>query len=298
MAFTNPIFDTLCDLKVCYADSVTRLQTYVRDRNDIDVLQCTRSGVIFLSSVDHIDLAHYNSKPPTHRFGAGKRAIITTNDDTERRFRDFSNLVRGKCWLDVGAGSGAVLDRLGPLSESYAGIEPQEIAAHFLRELGHTIYQNLENVPDGSFDVVTLFHVFEHIQKPLDFLQGLRSKMSEGGRLIIEVPHARDFLIKFVDCQAFRDHTFWSEHLILHTRQSLAALLEAGGFNVKSISGIQRYPLANTLHWLSEGAPGGHEIWSALRNDGLDSAWGNVLGNLDLTDTLVAEARIAECTLK
>jgi len=298
MTFTNPIFDTLCDLNVCDAGSVTRLQSYVRDRNDIDVLQCTRSGVIFLSSTDHIDLSHYNNKPPTHRFGTDKRAIITTNDDTERRFKTFANLVRGKRWLDVGAGSGAVLDRLGPLSSVCAAVEPQETAAGFLKELGHTVYRRLEDVPNANFNIITLFHVFEHIQAPVELLRNLRSKLAEGGRLIIEVPHARDFLISFVDCQAFRDHTFWSEHLILHTRQSLAALLEAGGFHVHSISGVHRYPLANALHWLDTGTPGGHEAWSALTDENLDTAWSHVLGRLDLTDTLVAEARATQEALE
>jgi len=291
MTFNNPIFDELCQLGVCNPDTVTKLHPRVRDRDDIDVLQCAQSGVIFLSETQHIDISHYEAKAPTHRPGAGKRAIISTNDDTERRFSAYGNIVRGKRWLDIGAGSGAVLDRFGPVALEYAGVEPQETAASFLKDLGHPVYRSLEEVPQGSFDVITLFHVFEHLQSPMDMLQQAHDKLAPGGRIIIEVPHARDFLISFVACPEFRDHTFWSEHLVLHTRASLNALLCAAGFQVTAVTGVHRYPLANALHWLAKGKAGGHEHWSMLRDTALDQAWGDVLARQDMTDTLVADAR-------
>ncbi len=288
----NPIFDLLCQLGVCNRQSVIKLHPNVRDRSDIDVLKCTQSGVIFLSETQHIDHSHYEAKAPTHRFGVDKRAIINTNDDTERRFREYGNAVRGKRWLDIGAGSGAVLDRLGPITREYAGVEPQETASAFLSDLGHPVYKSLEDAPDDGFDVITLFHVFEHLQDPLALLRTAQKKLTNGGRLIIEVPHARDFLISFVECPEFRDHTFWSEHLILHTRASLTALLTAADFQVTAITGVHRYPLANALHWLSKGKAGGHERWSMLRDSQLDHAWGDVLARQDMTDTLVADATL------
>jgi hypothetical protein len=90
---------------------------------------------------------------------------------------------------------------------------------------------------------------------------------------------------------AFRSFTLWSEHLILHTRESLRRFVEAAGFVDVRVSGHQRYPLANHLHWLKEGRPGGHVHWSMLRDDGLDAAYAAVLVRLDLTDTLIVDAR-------
>src|SRR5690554_4247893 len=292
MSFDNPIFETLCSLGVCYADAVTQLQPFVRDRQDIAVLQCQKSGVIFLSGTDHIDLSHYDAKAPTHRYGTSKREIITTNDDTERRYQSFANIVRGKRWLDFGAGSGAALDRLGPLTSEYAAVEPQETTASFLTQLGHKVYRRVDKVPEAKFDVITLFHVFEHLNSPLATLNELKRKLAPGGRLVIEVPHARDFLINTADCIAFQEHTFWSEHLILHTRASLSAMLQAAGLEVTAVSGVQRYPLANALHWLAKGLGGGHVTWSHFRDNNLDNSWQSMLAKLDLTDTLIAEAHI------
>lgn len=290
----NPIHELLCSLGVCDDAHAERIQEFVRDRDDVNVMRCNKSGVIFLDRVDHIDPTHYDNKAPTHRYGTSKRDIIRTNDDTERRFQSFRNEVRGKSWLDFGAGSGAILDRLAPLSKSAAAVEPQQEAANFLTALGHTVYRRLEDVPAQGFDIITLFHVLEHLSNPVEILSGLKKKLSSNGRIFIEVPHARDFLIAFADNPAFKAHTFWSEHLILHTRESLRAIIQHSGLNIRAITAVQRYPLANHLFWLIEGKAGGHEKWSSLRDSALDEAWANTLARLDHTDTLMAEAYLDE----
>ena len=95
-------------------------------------------------------------------------------------------------------------------------------------------------------------------------------------------------------CMPYRDHTLWSEHLVLHTRESLSAVIEAAGLTVERIDGCQRYPLANHLHWLCRGEAGGQERWPALCDPDLDAAYAARLIAADETDTLVAVARKAE----
>lgn len=70
---------------------------------------------------------------------------------------------------------------------------------------------------EGNLDVITLFHVLEHLPDALETLNQLRERLKLGGCLIVEVPHAKVFLLQSVDIQEFRDFTFWSEHLIQGT---------------------------------------------------------------------------------
>jgi hypothetical protein len=56
---------------------------------------------------------------------------------------------------------------------------------------------------------------------------------------------------------SFKESTFWSEHLILHTKESLRKILEAVGFKNIKIEGLQRYPSANHLY-LRHNRLGGH----------------------------------------
>lgn len=289
----NSIFDLLCSLNVCNKSHIIKIQNFVRDREDISVYQCSKSGVIFLSQTKHMRVSHYVDKNSAHAHDGVQRQRVNTDDDSERRYTELKNRIRGKRWLDFGTGPGGILDRLGPLAKKYAAVELQQDWVKRLSDLGHAVYSDLTEIENCTFDIITLFHVFEHLSDPLDVLSFLKSLLSKNGRIIIEVPHARDALITFFDCPEFKAHTFWSEHLILHTRQSLTALCEACGFDVVSIKGVQRYPLANHLYWLSEGKPGGHEVWSFLRDDALDRSWRNTLAAQDATDTLFAELRVS-----
>jgi SAM-dependent methyltransferase len=137
---------------------------------------------------------------------------------------------------------------------------------------------------------VTLFHVFEHLDDPLASLRLIGRALRPGGRLVVEVPHARDFLLSFADLDAFKQFTFWSEHLILHTRRSLEVFLRAAGFVDVIVEGFQRYPLANHLHWLAKGQPGGQHHWAPLLDADVDRAYAAMLARLDVTDTLIATA--------
>ena len=169
-------------------------------------------------------------------------------------------------------------------------MEPQSGARECLQRLGYQVYRDLQDVRDNDFDVVTLFHVFEHLTQPLEFLRRIREILKPGGKIVIEVPHAKDFLLSTLDWEAFKAFTSWSEHLILHTRRSLTIFLQEAGFHEITVSGYQRYSLANHLYWLAKGKPGGHAVWKHLRSQLLELSYGDLLESIDQTDTLIAIA--------
>lgn len=255
-------------------------------------MKCDKSGVIFLSRTDHMCTEHYSEKKhyKYHHNGDRKNSINCALEDTERRKRQFKSLIANKKWLDVGCGSGAVLEALSPFAEAAAAVEPQSLLREQLIDLGHHVYEDIGSVPADNYEIVTLFHVFEHFVNPIGELKALSEKMVSGGKIIIEVPHANDFLLSFLGNKDFKEFTLWSEHLILHTRQSLELFLKEAGFKNIIINGIQRFPLANHLHWLVKGKPGGHKEWHSLRTDELEQAYFNLLNQIDKTDTLVAIA--------
>jgi len=288
----NKIKSLLCKMGVSDEKSIAPFYPKVRDRNDVSVLKCNKSGVLFLSRSDHIEISDYDTKEHFKYWGAQDRktAILNSREDTQRRFEQFRNIIANKKWIDIGTGAGAILDLLSPLSSETAAVEPQKSARKELTALSYRVYPTIEDVSDNKFEVATLFHVFEHLADPIETLETLRQKMSQGAKLIIEVPHAKDFLISFLDLEAFKSFTFWSEHLILHTRDSLRLFLEKAGFSNIVIKSFQRYPLANHLHWLAKGKPGGHILWDHIRTEELEAAYANMLAEIDNTDTLIAVA--------
>ena len=57
----NKIRDLLCALNICENESVIPFFPRVRDRDDVAVLKCQKSGVIFLSRSDHMERTHYEN---------------------------------------------------------------------------------------------------------------------------------------------------------------------------------------------------------------------------------------------
>jgi len=289
----NKVATTLCDWGVCDESAIEEFYPRVRDREDISVMRCRKSGVIFTSTSEHMDLSHYSEKhefPHYWKEDNREKALIDSFADDSRRRDQFRSLVSNKAWLDVGAGAGGVLDLLGPYAAKVVAVEPQKRALDALKKAGYEAYSDIAEVPSDDFDIITLFHVFEHLTDPLDLLKIAHQKLRAGGKIIIEVPHANDFLFAYLDLEEFKKFTFWSEHLVLHNRYSLRAFLDRANFRKTVISGFQRYNLANHLHWLKEKKPGGHISWSMLSSEQLDSAYSRMLEKIDMTDTLIAIA--------
>ena len=91
--------------------------------------------------------------------------------------------------------------------------------------------------------------------------------------------------------EEFKQFTLWSQHLVLHTRESLSRFLKFSGFENINIRGVQRYPLSNHMNWLAYGKPGGHKApLSLIDSNSLNYEYGNALARIDATDTLVAVA--------
>jgi len=92
----------------------------------------------------------------------------------------------------------------------------------------------------------------------------LKSKLNKNGKIIIEVPHAEDFLILQDELKEFKNFIFWSEHLILHTYNSLKTILFKSGFKKINIQYYQRHNFANHLGWFLKKKPGGHDFYKEI----------------------------------
>lgn len=272
--------------------SQDRLELYyprVRDRDDVSVLRDRDTEVIVLSGNDHMSVEYYETRPEKNSYLVHEQNVVTPRlPDNIRRAQDFAHLIRNKRWLDFGCGLGGMLDEMASEAAWAVGLEPSRERTDILKRKGHQVVQALDEIAPASLDVVTMFHVLEHLTDPLAELEKIKLCLQPGGRLLVEVPHARDALFSLYNSEAFKQFTFWSEHLVLHTRQSLALLLRAAGFSDIQVIGHQRYPLANHLYWLAKQCPGGHDVWSVLNTPGLQVEYESTLSKLDRTDTLIA----------
>lgn len=267
-----------------------RLEMYyprVRDREDVAVLRDPVTEIIVLSRCDHVSEIYYAEREEKYGYSVhGKEVVTPRLEDNVRRAAEFGGYIRNKRWLDFGCGLGGMLDELALEAAWAGGLEPSRERAAIVSSKGHNVVACLDELADNTLDVVTMFHVLEHLIDPVSVLRSIRRVLRPEGRLLIEVPHARDALFTLYDCEAFKRFTFWSEHLVLHTRQSLKAILQAAGYRNSEIVGYQRYPLANHLYWLAKQKPGGHEAWGFLSFEEVNAEYQSALSKIDRTDSL------------
>ena len=94
------------------------------------------------------------------------------------------------------------------------------------------------------------------------------------------------------ELKEFRNFTFWSEHLILHTYKSLQLILSKSGFKNINIQYYQRYNFSNHLGWFLKRKPGGHDFYKNIISEKLNQSYIENLISLKKTDTLIAVAEI------
>src|SRR5256886_14369618 len=96
-------------------------------------------------------------------------------------------------YRDVGGGPGASLGVAQALGWRVAGIEMDTAAAEKARRFTEEIYVgDVRSAPFGraSFDVVTAFHVLEHVPDPVAVVRRMLEWLAAEGLVIIEVPNA------------------------------------------------------------------------------------------------------------
>ncbi len=263
-----------------------------RDNPHVDVYECQQCHTKQLNRIVDNDYENgfMNTKCEMSPEEISSRLNICKVDDL-RRAKSLSSWCVQKDVLDFGCGFGGFLSEISCIAKKAVGVELGAIERKYLKSRGLRVEKEIESYKD-KFDVITLFHVFEHLSTPRIWLYKFSNFLRGGGKLFLEVPNGNDALLSLYESREFSDFTYWSAHLYLYTKESLVSLIEENGnYEIEDAGQIQRYPLSNHLYWLAKGKPGGHEKWHFLDSDALNSAYTQVLAVQNYCDTLFFRLR-------
>jgi len=90
--------------------------------------------------------------------------------------------------LDFGAGIGTFAKLLRNRGIDVVCVEPDALLANGLVGDGFLTFNDLNEVPDGSFDFIFTLNVLEHIEDDETSFRRLATKLARGGRMLIYVP--------------------------------------------------------------------------------------------------------------
>jgi 2-polyprenyl-3-methyl-5-hydroxy-6-metoxy-1,4-benzoquinol methylase len=182
--------------------------------------------------------------------------------------------------LDVGCGNGALLNRAQAQGFAVAGVEISAPLASLVKDqLGCEVHQQFLSeleLPESSFDVVTMYDLIEHAENPRQDLEHVFRTLKPGGVFFALTPNDQALLRRIsrvlfaASLHLLGDpmrRLYYPDHLSYFTAESLSRLLRSTGFELISLesvnqelSRVQLSPLeklaARTAFWASRPFPG------------------------------------------
>ena len=205
----------------------------------------------------------YNKKYFTWTKASGTKSIIYNvylHEDYPEfigRFKDPGVMI------DIGAGKPDFVVSMKKLGwDVYAQELSREQAKKIALKIGKTkvVKGKMEkaNLPNDFFNVVTLWHVFEHLENPSVSLKKIWKILKKEGLVFIEVPNWNSFTLHIFG----EDYSLRSipEHLFYYNGKSLRNIFEKEGFKVVEIT----YPLKYNTAFSSSLAKGNQLLFYIL----------------------------------
>lgn len=158
------------------------------------------------------------------------------NQEANLRFIDDTHVFAkpGVAALEIGSGTGALLNELRRRGHNVQGVELNRL----LIDEGRAYYGELPiqrvtgtslPAPDGAFQVVLSFDVFEHIPDSDAHLAEVRRVLAPGGSYLIQTPNKwSNVVFETIRWRSFTK--FRQDHCSLHTLGELNARLRRHGF--------------------------------------------------------------------
>jgi 2-polyprenyl-3-methyl-5-hydroxy-6-metoxy-1,4-benzoquinol methylase len=147
---------------------------------------------------------------PKHIYRAGMLAVERLNFLQQHG-------IQGGTLLDIGAGGGEFVSLAQSRGYDSHGVEPNIGYSEFAKtQYGVDVMTGDFQRISGTYQVITMFHVLEHVPDPVNTFKRLWALLAEGGYLCVEVPNieTRD---------ASPHNIFFKAHLFYFSRAALAA---------------------------------------------------------------------------
>jgi len=154
-----------------------------------------------------------------------------------RRADRVGKYARGGSILDIGCGSGGFLRSLDTQRWQKYGVEVSPVPAKsaqqqvdidvFVGDLREA------NFLDDQFDVITLWHVFEHLHEPREVLQEIKRILKRGGLLLIAVPNFESLERKLTKEEWY--HLDIPRHLFHFSPETIGKMLRKANFKILKV---------------------------------------------------------------
>jgi 2-polyprenyl-3-methyl-5-hydroxy-6-metoxy-1,4-benzoquinol methylase len=233
----------ICEMEVL--EPFLNVTDYFLTKEQFTIVNCKNCGFRFTNPrpqqsklSDYYKSVEYISHSNNKKGITNKIYHLIRNHNHKKKFsliKKYSN--NGKSILDIGCATGEFLNFFKQRGWKTTGVEPGVEAGKFAKEQYNLdVYDEREiiNFADKSYDVITMWHVLEHVPSLNERMKEISRLINENGILVIAVPNSNSYDAKYYK-------NFWAaydvpRHLYHFTKETLLLLIEKHGFMLEKIS--------------------------------------------------------------
>ncbi len=221
------------------------------------VVRCEECDLLFLNPQPRV--SHQEFYDESYYYGTSTRKNAEDNENVLNAEKIVNRLESCRAvvdlimrhqpdpgrWLDIGCGPGFLLSQAKERGWRCTGLDSSPFAPKFARErFGlEDVHSGLiedASFEKGSFDVISMQHVIEHLYEPVSTMREVADLLKPGGLLYLETPD-------ICSGSAKKDGPDWlhikiPEHVLYFSEQTIRLLLKKIGCEVVEV----RHPVPGT----------------------------------------------------
>ncbi len=273
---------TLNNCPLCHSEKINRhlnLRDHFLSKENFSIYQCDDCGFRFTSPRPETDeLGGYYKSDEYIAHSNTRKGLVANVYQIVRNFtirRKVNLLSSGRAAghiLDIGCATGEFLHAFAQKGWMTTGIEPDADAAEYaVKNYGLEIHgeSQIEKFENNSFDIVTMWHVLEHVEDFHQRIQSIKRILKPGGLLVIAVPNPDSY-------DASEYASFWAawdvpRHLSHFSQKNINTLCDVqnGFHHVKTVPMLFDAYYVSMLSEKYKGTNAGflHGLISGLRSN-------------------------------
>lgn len=217
------------------------------------IVRCNGCGLVMSNPRDsqtELSRIYQSLNDEQYQVEGSNRAILA-----DERLRDIEGWAKPARLLDLGCSTGIFCGRAAARGWAASGADPSAWSIAQARRAFPSaafIESTIErlDLPDNSYDVVTLWDVLEHVADPRIVLTRAFRWLAPGGLLVMNIPNIQSLTSRMMG-------KYWvlllREHLWYFSPATIRRMLEQNGFVVRVVRPNQvRFSLANLFTRLSQ----------------------------------------------
>jgi 2-polyprenyl-3-methyl-5-hydroxy-6-metoxy-1,4-benzoquinol methylase len=226
------------DFDIHYPDVPDRFSM----KDKYNLVRCKACGFSYLSPrLVEIDMAQFYDLDEYQPHKLSEQSLfdriykIVRDKNSVNKRRLIERLKERSQLIDIGCGTGEFLMEMKQQGWRVGGMESAPEARMLAIEKDLNIYENSDEI-EGKYDIITMWHVLEHVHRVEDLFENIKRILAPGGYLVLAVPNIESF-----DARYFKNT--WvaldaPRHLYHFRPVDIYRLLKFQGFEIIKLSSL------------------------------------------------------------